>query len=364
MGQISTIAVIILLWVLSFIEPSGWAVAYKLPEKVDIAITVIATLFFLCIPSKRLNISRQLIFWTLVSFVFIPLLTAGSSAGATYLVAFLIVYIVSQGNITPMVVRYSSLAIAILGIIVLQIYINGNLLSGWNDNAISMVGLFSFIYFSMFLILQKNKKQFWIWNIVTIIYLDLLFTTDCRSGMVFSIIAVIGIIFSSRIKKYITSTKSRLLILNAPLILALLVIAIATTPYFEALDKWSLATNNKGIFDGRDIIWGLSLEELNSTYFLGSGKFQINYHNSGVAAISVFGIIGYICWIKLFSTNLRQLQFYLSDKIVLGSFLAFTAIFLQQSLDLGLISATPNLLPYTILGVGLGRVRLLKSLKR
>lgn len=363
MGQILTIAVIVLFWIVSFTLPSGWASAFELSEKTNTIIVSIAVLFFLLSPEKRLEISHRIFWWILISFVFIPVLMCGSMQGASYLVSFLVVYIVSQGKITPKVVKYSAIIIALLGIFTLNIYIHGNLLSGWNDNAMSMVGLFSFIYFLIFLIQKKRKKIFWIWNIVTIIYLDLLFMTDCRSGMLFAIIAVVGIVFASKTYKILSKPKLRLLILNAPLLLALLVIMIASTSYFDVLDKWSIENFDKGIFDGREILWEKSLDYLKSTYLLGTGKFVINYHNSGIAAISVFGVIGYIFWIKFFSTNMKYMQKYISDDIVFGCILAFSIIFLQQAFDLGFISETPNLLPYIVLGVGLGRVRLLKQMK-
>ena len=57
------------------------------------------------------------------------------------------------------------------------------------------------------------------------------------------------------------------------------------------------------------------------------------------------------------------MSYYISDEIVFGSMLAFLIIYLQQSVDLGFISDCPNLLPYMILGIGLGRVRLLQKKK-
>lgn len=361
MGQTATIVVIILFWIISFVEPSGWAVLFRLPERINTAIVICAVLFFLCSPKKRLKISHQLFSWTLIAFIVIPLFVSGSLEGASYLVSFLVVYIVSQGKITEKVIRNTAISIAALGLMVMYVYVHGSLLSGWNDNAISMVGLFSFLYFSIFLILKKEKKIFWIWNIVTILYLDFLFMTDCRSGMLFSVIAVACIVFSSKIRPFLSGSKARLLILNLPLLLAVAVILVASTPYFDVLDRWSIETLEKGIFDGRDTLWEKAFDYLKDSSYLGTGKFMMNYHNSGVAALSVFGIVGYICWIKLFGGSLRQMQYYISDKIVFGALLAFSIIFFQQSLDLGLISPVPNLLPYTILGVGLGRVRYLKG---
>lgn len=281
--------------------------------------------------------------------------------GASYLVSFLTVYIVSQGEITHKVIRYTGLAIAGLGLIILLIYSRGSLLSGWNDNAMSMVGLFSFLYFSIFLILEKGTNKFWIWNIVTFIYIALLFGTECRSGMLFGIMSVVGILFSNKVINIFNKNWFPLLLLNLPLLIAFLVIWVSESSYFQELNDWSLQEFNKQIFNGRDTLWDYAIKLLEKSDYLGTGKFMMNYHNSGVAALSAFGIVGYISWILYFNNIFLQLRKYLKDEIVFGSLFAFCLIFLQQSLDLGLIAEYPNLLPYMILGVGLGRVRMLKN---
>lgn len=361
MGRKLTTIIIVLFWLISFVEPSGWAEMVHLANKVNLTIAVLALLFYMRVPAKRLHISTNLFFFVVLSYIVIPFVTTDSEEGMSYLVAFLAMYIVSQGTMVPSAVKYSAIAIGLLGLVVMYIYTKGSLLSGWNDNAISMVGLFSFAYFSIYLIQCRGKKIFWILNIITLCYIQMLFETDCRSGMMFSIVTVICILLYGYLQKFLASNTCRLLLLNLPLIIALIVIAISSSPYFEALDTWSIEKFNKPVFNGRDELWDLSLIYLDSTDYLGTGKFLMNYHNSGIAALTVFGILGYICWIKLFSVNLSEMKHYLSDEIVLGSMLAFFIIFIQQTVDLGFISSVPNLLPYTILGVGLGRVRYLKN---
>lgn len=281
--------------------------------------------------------------------------------GASYLVSFLTVYIVSQGKITQKVIKYTGLGIAGLGLAILLIYVKGTILSGWNDNSMAMTGLFSFFYFSIYLIGAKGKKKFWFLNIITYSYLVLLLGTDCRSGMLFSIISVIGIIYSKKVEKFLNKRSLSLFILNVPLLVAFIVIWVSQTDFYYKLDFWSIQNFGKTIFSDRDILWDFSFDLLKKTNFIGTGKFLLNYHNSGVATLTVFGIIGYICWIQYFNLNLNLLIRYLSDEIVFASVFVFCLIFLQQSLDLGFISPTPNLLPYMILGVGLGRVRTVKD---
>lgn len=326
----------------------------------NIAVSIVATVLFVAYPHRRQKISLELLCFTLLTFILIPVLLSGSLDGASYLVSFLVVYIISQGTITRKVIATSGNVIALGGLVILYVYANGDLLSGWNDNSISMMGLFSFIYYSIYILSKKGHKAFWALSIIVILYLQLMFQTDCRSGMLFVVIAVLGIIYSDRTNHILSRKKMPFWVVNAPLILAFVVIAISATPMFDALDQWSLENSEKGIFDDRDVLWDAALALLQNSYYLGTGKFAMNYHNSGIAALSVFGVIGYICWAKYFINILKRLQIYLYDKIVFGSILAFTLIFLQQSLDLGFIGSAPNLIPYIILGIGLGRERMLK----
>ena len=361
MGELRTIIVIILFWILSFVEPSGWSIMLDLPIKANWMIAAMALLLYYKHAETRPEISKKLFWGVIISFIVIPYLYADSFEGASYLVAFLTVYIISTGSITPRIIRLTGLSIAAMGLVVLYIYATGTMLSGWNDNAIAMVGLFSFIYFSIFLIEKKGKRSFWFWNTVTLAYILLLFGTDCRSGMLFTMITVAGIIFSSLAKRLIENSRYEMLILNLPLIIAFIVIAISSSSYYDELEMWSIQKFDKTIFNGRNGLWEYALTLLEQSSYLGTGKFEINYHNSGVAAISVFGILGYICWIGYFSRSLKNLKKFMRDDIVFGSILAFSLIFMQQALDLGFISPVPNLLPYIILGVGIGRVNQLKK---
>ena len=53
------------------------------------------------------------------------------------------------------------------------------------------------------------------------------------------------------------------------------------------------------------------------------------------------------------------MKFFINDIYVYGCICAFIIIFLQQSVELGFIVKTPNLLPYMIIGLGAGRARYL-----
>lgn len=359
-----TILFLVLCWILSLVNTSGWGMMMATPEKTNQLILALAALSLFRRSKTVIRLDPLLIFGLIATLVAIPIYLTGEWEGLDYFCALILVYVISRYKITASVIKPVCLAYAAGGLIILWIYLNGDILSGWNDNSISMVGLFSYLFFTIFLLLQNSRPKFIAWNIVTVIYLSYLYATNCRSGMVFSALAVACIIFRSRARKLLTHKFVDFLIINMPLIIAGIVIWIASTDYFQELNLWSLRNYNKLIFNGRDELWQYSFDLLAKSDYLGTGKFLINYHNSGVAAISVFGILGYLCWMCYFVSLLWQLRRYMRDPIVFGATLCFCLIFLQQSVDLGFIFSTSNLIPYVALGVACGRVNTITCRRR
>lgn len=361
MGQFLTIVSIIVFWIASLTEQSGWGVEFHLNEKLANLMMIVSVILFLKYRIQYFKISSGLLLLTILALGVIPMEVSAINEGWQYMSSFLVIYILANSNITEKVIKLSGFAVAGMGLVVLFIYSRGTLLSGWNDNAISMTGLFSLIYFTIFLATVRYEKSFWLFNIITVIYLSLLFATDCRSGMLFGIFTVTAIFFASKTKRFLSKSWVQLLLLNIPLIIAFIVIAVSSSNLYDELNLWSLNKFGKSVFSGRDILWQISLEMLEKSNYFGTGKFLINYHNSGIAALSVFGIFGYVCWVLFFYTILTKMKRYMEDPIVFGSSLGFFIIYLQQSVDLGFIAPIPNLIPYMILGVGMGRVGMLRD---
>ena len=79
-----------------------------LPERINIVIAIASLIFFVVSPKRRLPISQSL-FWLMVLFLgIVPNMLSSKWQGASYLVAFLTTYIVSQCRITAAVIKYSS----------------------------------------------------------------------------------------------------------------------------------------------------------------------------------------------------------------------------------------------------------------
>jgi O-antigen ligase len=186
--------------------------------------------------------------------------------------------------------------------------------------------------------------------------------THCRSTALAVILAIVCIVYKSQVTKLIHKKRFNLLFLSFPLIVAFIVIYIGDSSYFSELDQWSNdnwteGNIQKGIFNGRNEIWANSLELLADSYYIGIGEFTINFHNSAIAALTVFGVLGYIFWYKFFNTIITQIKRYIDMPIVYGCFIAFAIIYLQQTTDLGFISASPNYIPYLALGMSFGRIK-------
>lgn len=355
--------VVILVWGFSFVNPSGLGQMYDSSTKMFWLIG----LWYLFSLRRRVTSlpyngrNRELAFFTIFSFILLPLVVKGSWEGFTYLLTVPFVFCFAQKIIGIRFINISAYIVAGLGGVILLIYSRSEILSGWNDNAISMYGLFSFLYYSICLYGSLSKKEKYIGLAISVFFIYVLMNaTNSRSGIIFIFLSVFMAYRGAIYRSMLMRRKFLILALNVPLFIALVVILLPNITLFQYLDQLSQQNFDKPLFNGRDILWLEAFQQLSHDYFLGAMEFKINYHNSAVAALAVFGVIGYICWYKILYRSLHYMQFYLCDDIVLGCFMAFILIYWQQSFDLGFISASPNMLPYAILGIGLGRVNTLR----
>ena len=73
------------------------------------------------------------------------------------------------------------------------------------------------------------------------------------------------------------------------------------------------------------------------------------------------GAAGFVVWISGTRNMLRRGLAHLDDSVIYGLFIAFLMIWLQQSMELGLVAPQANVVPYGILGLLLGRVKTLEN---
>ena len=353
------IVLIVLVWALSLINASGWGITYDTPTKTNYAIAI--WFFYVYLRKSRSRLFKKhggLVFFTILSFVILPLITANSWEGLCYLMMVPLVYCFSQQTISQSVLELSGYIVAALGIMVLYVYSRTEVLSGWNDNHISMIGLFSYIFYSITLYGNMTGRKLTIGLAISAFYvISLLENTNSRSVFVFIVSAVALAYRGGSFMKLARSKYFVSVALSIPFLIPIITISFPDSEIFQYLDRWSQLKYDKVGLNGRYEIWRQTFVTLLKTNLIGQGKFMVNHHNSAMAVLGVFGVIGYVCWYKILAKPVKHITKYVNNNVVWGCLMSFLLIFWQQSFDLGFVAASPNLIPYMILGIGLSQTK-------
>ena len=323
----------------------------------------IFTFFILQKKSKKIaNISDVfLILFALLIFGGSSVLGGHAGSGLIYLAFYICVYLIAMQEFKFEYLFYTSMIFMCFGTGLLFLLNYTTIMSGWNPNTLSIICFQSFmVFFATFNINSNFKKIFFYFiAVINVILLELL---GCRSAM-FCII--LTIIFSTRVnylKSIFTKKSSILFLLILPLIIAAFVAFISNLPIAQKLNEWSIEVFSKGIFNGRDVIWNDGFDRLASKPFIGHGFINSGYwHNSAVACLYSYGLIGYSIYIIIFFKILYSGHNYIDDLIVRNCIIAFIIINFQQSFENTLFIEGGIYLPYVLLGVFIGRIRYLKG---
>ena len=367
MKSIVYVCLMVLVWVVNLFNGTGLGAAYQTTETARTIVYVLSAIVLL-VQYKRngdVFIDKK-VFGTFgamfLLFVVVSYLTGNGWESLNYLWAYLIVFLVGSKTVDETAVKWTGICYAVLGAAILVIYNFGTTLKGWNANSIGIIGLHSFLVFIIAFSKENTKKEKAILVIVTLIFSYLIFPTGSRSGTLFSILTA-AFALSILPRRLILGTDKKILTcLFLPLVIAIVVVLISFTPLFEILDVWSLQQTQKHIFSGREIIWQDGLKMLFQHLFFGTGKIYSGYwHNSAIACLTAFGVVGYALWISGFFIILKKARKWITDPVVSGAMISFLALYIQQAVELGIFAPNPNLLPYVILGVLLGRIKLLSA---
>ena len=361
---IYTISMVVL-WVANLFNGTGIGYAYRTTE-IMMWLTLIVAI--ICLASQVIYDGELLVkpqfFYTIVP---LTILFAGTvilhgrsirELGAFW--PFMLVYILSRTRLDAKALRMTAIAYAVLGMMILALFNYTDLLEGWNPNTIAMIGLFSFLVFTIPFFGMREWRSFVWMPLIGVAYVALILPTGSRSCILVVIIQLLLILRIVPIRKTLESSKGMLLILLVPLGVAVFVVLVSMFGDTTGLTEWSYETFGKSLFNGRDKTWLRGFQQIMSQPLFGSGRINAGYwHNSAIAAMTAIGIVGYGLWIRLFLIILNKGIPYLEDTCVIGSIVAFLVLSCQQSVELGLLSNEPSLIPYLILGGLLGRVNYL-----
>lgn len=279
-----------------------------------------------------------------------------------YLWVFGIVYLLSKLRMDEKTFMWTGLAYGIGGAFILAVYDYGSILKGWNENSIAMIGMHSYLIMSIPLFNGTGWKNKFLLFVITLLYAVLIYPTNSRSGILFMAVAAL---FTTNIfsREFVYGTRSRItLYLLVPLAIAALVVLVSDSSIFASLNAWSLATFRKPVFNGRDNIWRRGFDILDKNPLWGTGTMSLaNWHNSAMTCLTAYGCLGFILWVLSFRRLFDRAMPWRKDYIIQGCIVMFMVLYLQQSVELGFISASPSVLPYVMLSMMLGRVKYLKQ---
>lgn len=354
-------------WVISLINCSGYGESIN-SNKLTIYILIIFAIIIYIFKFKKIFKVNKINFILGALFVTTFMLSSvihgyGISA-IDYCILYLCIFIFSKLYINNFNIKIISLLSGILGLLLLYIFTNTELISGWNPNSISMLSFFSFMLFLSCYGPKAKRSDLICFILISLSYIYLFNMTDTRSCIVLSIIMIIIELLLYNINILFNTNKKLLLWLLTPLFIVGIALVIRNIGLYDVLNDYSLQYFGKSLFNGRDLIWQNGIEILKNNFFIGRGFLQVGYwHNSAIAALTGFGIIGYSLWIWSIYILLKKTIYWMDDFYISHLVYSFLFLFVQQSTE-NIIFQTGNiiLLPYIILGLIIGRIYYLKGM--
>lgn len=362
-------AIMALLWIANLFNGTGLDSVYHITEwtRRIVILLFLINVFRDYVRTRALLVDRNKFYiygGMILVFIVSPYIHGYDAEGINYIWVFCLVYLLSKLKIDDGTMLWIGLIYGILGFAILFIFDYGTALSGWNTNSIAMLGMYSFL-----VLLVPFYKQQRLGNKVFLllaagIFSLLISPTDSRSGILF---AFVGTLFAIGLFPRGIVTKNyfqTFICLILPLIIAVVVISVSNSSIMDGLNIWSYQQFHKPIFNGRDDLWKYGFELLWQNPLIGTGNLNANnWHNSAITCLVATGILGFAFWIMAFGKIMNRARPYLNDYIVVGCFVSFIVLYVQQSVELGFISGNPTLLGYILLGLMLGRVRFLEELE-
>ena len=355
------------LWLLSFASGTGLDSTYRITERVRIAMLVLTILVVLIkvLDKKKAPVkTRDLVaFGGMAGVFFLSALIHGCKAQPfEYLYAFLAVLWLSRLKFSEEDFRRIGLCVGIAGFTVLFIFGRATRLGGWNENSVAMIGFFSYLVFLIPLFDSRRRNAKLLILVTAVVVMFFLNMTESRSCLLFMLVTLAFALGVPDRKLLYRSNASTSIVLLFPLFAAIFVVLISSSQLIQDLDLWSVARYDKPFLNGRDVLWRNGFELLGRNPLLGCGDLNAdNWHNSAVHALTAYGLLGYYLWLRSFHAILAKADAFLDDYLVRGCIVSFAIIYMQQSVELGIISTTPDLIPFIILGMMLGRVRYLRE---
>ncbi len=364
-GKIIYITIAVLFAICSLVNVSGYGQAIQ-SNKLLVYVLLLFSAFILMFIQKKKEKTISgfdFVFILIITLIFelSSYLQNFAGSGLGFLSFFLCVYIFSILEQREFNLYLCSLIYFGFGFGILAIMNFTDILSGWNPNSISIICLQAFlIFFATFK--RENIYQVMLYIFAILFFTYYLWNMNCRSAMLCVILAAVTDLLTYTRTKLLTNKLFIFLILILPLLVALTVVLFSNSSVFESLNEWTMNIFEKSIFNGRDNIWHNGLEKLMKKPLFGHGEIYLGYwHNSAVACLYSYGIIGYIFYVIAFSRLLFSGINFMYDSVIRRCTVAFLILNFQQSFENTIFVIGGIYLPYVLLGILVGRVNFLRK---
>lgn len=353
----------LLIWFVGFTFSTGFGLDRDILEKAKM---VIIAVFLYCIvfhhKKYQFSLGNAIVAFMIVYMIIINE-ARNSKSIENYIWVWLLIPVLKLFTVQSAQFKLVGLAYGVAAMGVLLIGNVTGVFNGWDGNSVSMTQFFCYTVFMASLSGTKEKKNIWLIVIYSVAYLYLLNKFDSRSAQLFSVVMLLCMLSVIPLRKYFGKPVI-LLALLFPLIVAIIIVLIKDLPMIESINDWSYEVFNKPIFNGRDMIWERGFNTWLKTPIIGNGDLNYaRYHNSSISVLVGAGIIGYVILIGVCYKILSKAIKWINDGTVYGLATAFLVVWMQQSVEIGLISAEPNVIPYMILGLLYARINTLEKEK-
>lgn len=357
-NSILIVAIAVLLWSIGMVAVSGYGQSINLYAK-TMNITLVC--FAVTIIFRRGTFNNYIIM-LFIYLCFSNLLTymLYGSTIFEYAWLYVLVFLISQFCMSGKQLQKIGLIYGLLGGAVLWIANYTDIFEGWDGNSVSMISFFSYTIFAATTYPQKKKITKFIFILYSVLYFVWLEVTESRASMLFSAVLLLVLFFPKIMKSAIESNVIRKLWILMPLFFAVFVVCIRNAAFVSNLNLWSYETFGKPIFNGRDIIWYRGFQKFGMYFIFGCGDLSGNWHNSAVTCLVGTGVVGYLVWFFGINQLYKIVRYWLDDPYIYGLASAFIMIWLQQSVELGLIAAQGHIVPFVLLGLLCARINTLR----
>ena len=349
------------IWILALLYNSGIGQTIDIYGKTKLLVIVL-TLYHIFVSQRFRHIPRSLVmvFLAVVLYTLYTDITYGKTM-VDYLWIYLLIPLIALLPVEKLQMKFVSIMYGVLGLAVLFIYNFAHSFDGWNTNFLAMIALFSFCV----MIVSFNKTtNIWIiaiFSVYVVLYFSWIKLLNSRSGTLFALIMILCVLKIFPIRQFLKSKFFVYFMLIVPLLVAIFLEFIQNMDFVADLNSWSIQQFNKPIFNGRDSLVHKGFDMWGKHLFFGNGDLGTSrWHNSAITLLVGGGVFGFSLCVVGIGKIINSANKFLDDNIVFGLIVGFIIIWIQQSVELGLIASQANAIPYAMLGLLLGRVKTIK----